>query len=233
MGGSRGLAAAASALLQLSEAELRALAEIHFVGSEEVQELLAEMPSLIRKLATTTVIEEERHPERIRGSIRWGETFKQSIGHWFSVSLRDRPRSSRAPNPGATSSLSMSSTSSQMPAGVLAGALKARASGDGFPSEPSERTSSAVDDLSRRSSESHPCGQPPLARVATGRYRGRYRFALDAYKLHTRLIRQLDSEAIQRAVNELALVVADDPTLFEEIRVLFDILTPLGAGVGT
>ena len=41
----RGLSAASA-----PEAELRALAEIHFVGSQEVQELLAEMPSLIRKL---------------------------------------------------------------------------------------------------------------------------------------------------------------------------------------
>ena len=64
----------ASRLLQMSASDVRTLAQLHFVLSDEVASLLEQMPSLIRRLSTTTEYEREASAERVRGAIAWGET---------------------------------------------------------------------------------------------------------------------------------------------------------------
>src|SRR4051812_39163221 len=73
-GSERHLAAEAAALLQMSESDVRAIARVQFVLSHEVTELLAGMPRLVRRLATTTVREEEWSLDRVRGPIEWTPT---------------------------------------------------------------------------------------------------------------------------------------------------------------
>lgn len=64
----------ASHLLQMRPAEVRRLAAIQFLLSEPVSRLIDQMPSLIRRLATTTEAEEEWSASRVRGPINWGLT---------------------------------------------------------------------------------------------------------------------------------------------------------------
>src|SRR5690349_596101 len=59
----------------MRSSEVRELSQLQFVLSDEVARLLAQMPFLIRRLTTTTVHETEASAERVRGPIRWSETF--------------------------------------------------------------------------------------------------------------------------------------------------------------
>src|SRR4051794_32152468 len=81
----------ASALLQLEPDEARALGRLHFLLSPEVHDFLESMPRLARRLATTTVVEEERHPERIRGAIDWGATVAQRATSGSRYAFVTRP----------------------------------------------------------------------------------------------------------------------------------------------
>ena len=54
--------------------DLQRLATVHFVLSPEVKALLDGMHALSRRLATTTVREEEASLEAVRGPIMWGPT---------------------------------------------------------------------------------------------------------------------------------------------------------------
>ena len=67
----------AAALLQMQSREVRTLARIQFILSEPARELIAAMPSLSRRLTNSALPEQERSMERVRGPIRWGETFSQ------------------------------------------------------------------------------------------------------------------------------------------------------------
>src|SRR5690349_10382274 len=69
-----GEALQAAALLQIPVEELRVLGRLQFLISEELGNLLEELPFLVRRLATTTASEEEWSAERIRGSIQWART---------------------------------------------------------------------------------------------------------------------------------------------------------------
>src|SRR5687768_9078153 len=64
----------ASALLRMRPGELRTVGTLQFLVSRELGEMLAHLPSLLRRLSTTTTSEEEWSADRIRGSIQWGRT---------------------------------------------------------------------------------------------------------------------------------------------------------------
>src|SRR5947207_3357840 len=64
----------ASALLRMPATELQTVAQLQFLASRELGELLKQLPTLVRRLATTTTSEEEWSTERIRGSIEWSKT---------------------------------------------------------------------------------------------------------------------------------------------------------------
>ena len=70
----------AAALLQMPPSELLTLAHAHFILSPDVSRLLESMGGLMRRLATTTVDEEERSADRIRGPIQWGPTLAAQTG---------------------------------------------------------------------------------------------------------------------------------------------------------
>src|SRR5438874_11612344 len=77
-----GEALQAAALLQIRPEELRVLGRIQFLVSDELGELLRQLPFLVRRLATTTASEEEWSAERIRGPIQWARTIgvRQATG---------------------------------------------------------------------------------------------------------------------------------------------------------
>src|SRR5687768_8552206 len=64
----------AGALLQMRESDILTLGQVHFLLSDEVGALIADLPHLLRRLANTTELEEERSTERIRGTILWAQT---------------------------------------------------------------------------------------------------------------------------------------------------------------
>src|SRR5262249_32493573 len=72
----------AAALLRLRPRELRAVGQLQFLISEELGAALKELPTLVRRLATTTANEEEWSVERVRGAILWGRTLgvRQATG---------------------------------------------------------------------------------------------------------------------------------------------------------
>ena len=71
----------AAALLQMRESDVRALARTQFVLSDEVAALLKGMPALVRRLATTTVREEEWSLDRVRGPRAMGADVWRTAHH--------------------------------------------------------------------------------------------------------------------------------------------------------
>ncbi len=72
----------AAALLQMRPHELRTLGRLQFLISDELDELLRELPFLVRRLATASASEEEWSAERVRGAIQWARTIgvRQATG---------------------------------------------------------------------------------------------------------------------------------------------------------
>lgn len=204
----------AATLLQMPAAEVRTLAQLRFILSQEVGDLLAQLPFLIRRLTTTTAIEIEVSAERVRGPIRWGETFAHraatGLPHGFVT---------------APSRRAFDTPENQM----LAFALRAIAD-FGARTGWHERGDSGVVGIvrdrvaeatrwrqSRALTELDDALPSPtvLARVRAGRARRRYQRALDVVGLYQRYIARLDRAAIREAIEQHALIAKDDPTLLE------------------
>src|SRR5512142_3014216 len=64
----------AAALLNWPEADALRLGGLQFLLSAEVRDFLAEMPQLVRRLATTSAPEEQWTSERLHGPIDWNRT---------------------------------------------------------------------------------------------------------------------------------------------------------------
>ena len=96
--------AEAAALLQMPELQVRALAQIQFVLSRQVAALLDAMPQLVRRLATTTVNEEEWSVDRVRGPIQWAPILSGRLTTGLLVSTLRRPPAARSTPPRTKSS---------------------------------------------------------------------------------------------------------------------------------
>jgi hypothetical protein len=218
----------AAALLQMPSAEVRYLAQLQFILSEPVGRLLEQMPVLIRRLITTTRTEVEISADRIRGAIRWSETFAQraatGLPHVF-VTAPSRRAFQTPENEvlgfalfaiaefGRRTGWDRSSTPG--PA-ELVGARVAEAT--------KWRQARALIDM-----PAEPPAPTTLARVRSGRNRRRYQAALDVVELYQRYIARLDRSAIREAVENHALIASRDSVLlelqctFETIRALSDL----------
>jgi hypothetical protein len=204
----------AAAILGMSPAEVRTLAQAHFILGDAVARLLDAMPRLMRRLATTTVDEEERSAERIRGPIRWGPTLTAQAGTGVRQLYVTAPARRAYETPenrvliaalAAIVEVARRTGWHRLGDRDLAGVVRTRydqargwmarrAFAGLVPGVPSERT---------------------LRRVAAGRARRRYQPAVDVIRAHQRLVRRLDRRAVRSAVEEHALVTSDDDTLFE------------------
>jgi hypothetical protein len=208
-----GVVLAAAALLQMEPHEIRTLARVHFIDSDEVERLLEEMPSLVRQLANTTVADPESSVERVRGAVRWGETYAgraaTGLPH-LHVTTPARRAYETPENAVLAFALDAICT-----VGRQTGWMRARS---GVGAKAHARVERAERWLRTRMLSDLAPVQPSsqmLARVRSGRGAERYRAALDVVDLHARYVRRLDPVALREAIENHAIVTSDDSVLLE------------------
>jgi hypothetical protein len=215
----------AGALLQMPADQVRYLAQLQFILSEAVGRLLHEMPTLIRRLTTTTETEVEASAERIRGPIRWGETYARRGASGRSMVFVTAPTRRAFDTPENL---------------VLAFALRAIADFGARTGWHTLAVAGPAQEVRRRVSEAtrwrqsrslaslDPAPPPPtvLSRVRGGRHRRRYQAALDVVDLYGRFIARLDRWALRNAVERRALLASRDDVLLE-LECVFDTIRAL------
>jgi hypothetical protein len=215
----------AGTLLQMPAAEVRYLAQLDFILSDSVGELLEEMSRLIRRLTPTTASETEMSTQRIRGSIRWSETYAQRAASGMPYLFVTTPTRRAFDTPENQ---------------VLAFALFAIAEFGkrtgwhrGATTGPAllvrDRVAEATRWLQARQFVGVPIQLPTpttLSRVRTGRARLRYQKALEVVELYQRYIARLDRAAIKDAIERRALLTSRDSVLLE-LHCAFDTIKTL------
>lgn len=204
-----------SALTQLEPEDIRRLGRIHFILSEEVNDLLDDLPRLMRRLATATSHEEEWRPDRVRGPIAWGQTYAARAATGLSTMHVTMPVSRAFQTP-----------ENQLLVHVLRQIVEQGRyvgwAADQTREKPAvefrRRIGEAEHGLSRRRlSEVDEAAPTPrqVARVRTGRHRRDYDSALRTYELLVGLVRRADVEAVRDAVNSRVFIAAGRGKLFE------------------
>jgi hypothetical protein len=215
----------AAALLRMRPSDLRSIGGLQFLTSAELGALLEQLPFLLRRLATTTALEEEWSPDRIRGAIQWSRTmsarYATGIPHLYVTS--PSRRAFQTPE----NELLVFVLDETVRLGRLSGWHRSTSEVAG------RLVSGRVAEAERWQSarmlvqiERRPITPRLLARVRGGRARRRYEAVLDAYDRYRELVGTLDRAAIRRAVEEHGLATRDDPTLFELVCT-FDVLKTL------
>ncbi len=69
----------------LNIAQLERLLNLHFLLKQEVKEFVRDLPALIRRMKTSTILKQETSHGKVRGEIQWQETLKER----FRRNLRD------------------------------------------------------------------------------------------------------------------------------------------------
>jgi hypothetical protein len=223
VGEERDLLLEAAALLRLNDVDVIKLARVHFLLSDEVGDLLNELPSLLRRLSTTSAHIEERSTERVRGSIRWPSTFaaRRATGlpHIYVTAPARR---------------AFQTNENELLVYVLdAIADVARdlswesATGIGATIRARQQDAARISgNRQLLEIERHTPTPRTVARVRSGRNCRRYAAVLAAYDRHRALIGQLDRTSLRELVEQRALALTDDPILFE-ISCLFDTIDAL------
>jgi hypothetical protein len=204
----------AAALLQMPPSELLTLAQAHFILSSDVLRLLAGMSGLMRRLATTTVDEEERSADRIRGPIQWGPTLAAQTATGVRHIYVTAPARRAYDTP--ENQVLVAALSAIVEVGRRTG--WDRLGEKHLAGEVRRRLDEAQQWLSSRAlSGIIPIPPSPrtLNRVSTGRARQRYQHAVDVVRRHQTMVRRLDPVAIRSAVERHALVTSNDDVLFE------------------
>jgi hypothetical protein len=204
----------AGALLRMPANEVRYLAQLHFILSDDVGALLNHMPVLIRQLRPTTANQLEISTETIRGPIRWGATYDMRAAtgqrHLYVTSPSYR---------------ALNTPENQ----VLAFALSAikdfgartgwhRGENVGLAAVVKQRVDDATRWLKSRQFVGIPLQAPTpvtLNRVRTGRASLRYQPAVKVVELYQKFLATLDRETIRDAVENQALIASRDDVLLE------------------
>ena len=205
----------AAALLKWPEDDALRLAELQFLLSAEVGELLQEMPRLVRRLATASARDEELTAERLHGPIDWNATLalRASAGSRHLFVTAPARRVYQTPE-------------NELLVHVLDSIVRiAQRTGwdqilakEGPAATVRERLSEAARwQQSRMLATINRVRPTPrsLARIQPGRNHLRYAPLLGAYAKLTSLVEQLDRQAIRAAVEHAGLVTADEATLLE------------------
>jgi hypothetical protein len=215
----------AAALLQMRPSDVRYLAQLQFILSDEVGRLLGRMPFLIRRLTTSSSTETEIAAERIRGPIRWGETFAQRAATGTPHVFVTAPTKRAFDTPENR---------------ILSFALHAigefgRRTGWHTSTKPgpAQEIRQRVDEAVRwRQARAlidlafSPPTSTTISRVRASRNRRRYQDALDVVDLYLRFIARLDRSAIRDAVERHALITSRDSVLLE-LHCAFDTMRAL------
>jgi len=214
----------AAALLRMRPSEVRYLAQLQFILSDQVGHLLDEMQVLVRRLTTTSITETELVAERIRGPILWGETFAQraatGIPHVFVTAPTKRAYDT------PENQLLVFALHAISEFGRRTGWHRSAVSG------PAEEVRRRVAEATRWRQaraliEVTPSLTPvTVSRVRASRNRRRYQGALDVVELYQRFIARLDRSAIRDAVERHALVASRDSVLLE-LHCAFDAIRAL------
>jgi hypothetical protein len=194
--------------------EVRVLAQLQFILSDAVGRLLGQMPYLIRRLSTTTVTELEVNAERIRGAIRWGETYSTRAATGTPQLFVTAP--TQRVFDTAENRVLVFALRAIAEFGRQTGWVESAVPGPAAVVR--KRVGEAVMWLQARPFADLPNFPPTprtLSRVRAGRHRRRYQAALDVVDLWSRYIAQLDRAAIRRAVEEHGLVATRDSVLLE------------------
>ena len=215
----------AAALLQMRPSELRTLGSVQFLVTDELGQMLDDLPFLLRRLATTTTSEEEWSVDRIRGSIQWGRTIglRNATGLPTLYVTAPSRRAYQTPENEVLVTVLDEAVAAARRVGWIrsesgpAGALVRRRA---IAAE-RWRQSRMLLEVERR-----PVTPRSLSRARAGRYRTRYSSVLAAYSRYLDLIGRTDARSIRAAVETLGLATTDDPTLFE-LYVTFELLTKL------
>jgi hypothetical protein len=213
----------ASALLDMPASQVRTLAQVQFVLSEPVRELLDDMPVLLRRLATTTVLEEERSAERVRGAIAWGRTISAQAASGLTTLYVTAPARRAFQTPENELLVFVLRAIIDVARKTGWADLQHRSPGAGR--DVRRRHDDATRWLSARMLQDIDARRVTgrtVARVRSGRNRRRYRHVLAAYEVYRRLVARLDRAAVRKAVENLALVTSIDDKLFE-LLVAFEI----------
>jgi hypothetical protein len=215
----------AGALLQMPAAEVRYLAQLDFILSEPVRELLEQMPSLIRRLTPTTTSEVEMSTQRIRGSILWSETYAQRAAtgtpNLFVTNPARRAFNTPENRVLAFALFAIAEFGKQTGWHLGASAGPAR--------DVRDRVADATRWLQARQFAGVPKSPPTpttMSRVRTGRARLRYQKALEVVELYQRYIARLDRNAIRDAIERRALIASRDSVLLE-LHCAFDTIKAL------
>jgi hypothetical protein len=204
----------AAALLQMRPSEVRTLGSLQFLLSDELGRLLAYLPFLLRRLATTTTQEEEVGAERVRGAIQWGRTlglrYASGVPHLYVTAPSHRAYQT------PENELLVFLLDQTIALGRQSGWHRSTSE------EVGRMVSARVSEAERWSQsrmllevERRPVAPRALMRIRSGRFRRRYELVLAAYERHRDLVGKLDRDSIRTAVETNALVSRDDPVLFE------------------
>jgi hypothetical protein len=203
----------------------RPVTKLDFILSEQVRELLEQMPSLIRRLTPTTTSEVEMSTQRIRGSIRWSETYayRAATGTPNLFVTNPTRRAFNTPENRVLAFALFAIAEFGKQTGWHLGASTGPAR------DVHDRVANATRWLQARQFAGVPKSPPPpttMSRVRTGRARLRYQKALEVVELYQRSIARLDRDAIRDAVEHRALVARRDSVLLE-LHCAFDTIKAL------
>lgn len=215
----------AASLLQMPSSEVRYLAQLQFILSDAVADLLRQMPTLIRRLTTTTAADVEISRDRVRGAIRWSETYgyRAATGssHVFVTAPTQRVFDTAENHVLAFALFAIADF------GKRTGWHKGTVTGPAAAVR--TRVAEATRWLQARQLidlPKHPPAATTLTRVRTGRARLRYQAALDVVDLYQRYIAKLDRHSIRDAVERHALLASRDSVLLE-LYCAFDVIRTL------
>ena len=204
----------ASALLRMPATELQTVAQLQFLSSVELGALLEQLPLLARRLATTTMSEEEWSTERVRGAIQWSKTLSAQAATGLRHMYVTQPARRAYQTP--ENELLVFLLDETVRLGKLSGWYRSTSevvgkllSDRALDAERWSHTR-ALSSVERRS-----VTPMRIARIRSGRHRRRYQAALDAWDVYQRLVGKLNAQAIKDAVENHGLVAKDDHTLFE------------------
>lgn len=215
----------AAALLQMDTADVARLARLHFLLSDEAGAFLAAVPDLLRRLPTTSQLEEERSVERVRGVVQWPRTFQQRAASGLTTLIVSRPSERAYDTPETELLVFLLAEIARL--GEETGWLTSAAKGSGalLRSRVTEATR-----LARSRMLAGVVARPPtarsIARIRGGRHRRRFQPVLDAWTTHQRLVAHMDRDALRTVIEREGLVTRTDSVLFE-LLCLFTLIDAL------
>jgi hypothetical protein len=215
----------AAALLQLPAGDVRALGGLQFLTSDEVGMLLERLPSLLRRLATTTAHEEEWSSERIRGAVQWGTTIavRNATGMRHLYVTHPSRRAYQTPE----NEMLVFLLDEVVRLGRLSGWR--RSTSDFVGSTVSTRVGDAERWMQARPLAQvvrRPLSPQAVSRIRSGRSKRRYGPVIAAYDCHRALVGRLDRAGVRDAVERHGLAAREESVLFE-LACTFEVLRSL------